>query len=71
MYKMDTEENSNLIASQDFTSTDNNYAIEPVLVMYKTFSLISWISLAYYSLKACLELNSTYFLLPILNYLNS
>ena len=64
---MEPGENSNLLASQDFIVTDNNYAIDPILVIYKTFSAISWILLMYSSWEAFVEKHSTYFLLKILN----
>ena len=64
---MEPGENSNLLASQDFIVTDNNYAIDPILVIYKTFSAISWILLMYSSWEAFVEKNSTYMLLNIIN----
>ena len=64
---MEPGENSNLLASQDFIVTDNNYAIDPILVVYKTFSAISWILLMYSSWEAFVEKNSTYMLLNIIN----
>ena len=64
---MEPEENLNLLASQDNIATDNNYALDPILVVYKTFSVISWILLMYSSWEAFVEKHSTYFLLKILN----
>jgi len=64
---MEPGENSNLLASQDFIVTDNNYAIDPILVVYKTFSAISWILLMFTSWEAFVEKNSTYMLLKIIN----
>ena len=64
---MEPEENSNLLASQDNIAIDNNYALDPILVVYKTFSVISWIVLMYSSWSAFVEKNSTYYLLKILN----
>ena len=55
---MEPEENLNLLASQDNIATDNNYALDPILVVYKTFSVISWILLMYSSWEAFVEKHS-------------
>lgn len=60
------EEIDELIKSRDYL-IDTQYAIEPWLVTYKTFSTISWVLLVFTSWKAFVEKKSTYFLLEILN----
>lgn len=61
------EEKTNLKSSQ-LIVVDTHYAIEPNLVIYKTFSIISWILLLYFSWKAFVEQNTTYSIIYILNF---
>lgn len=65
---METKENENLILSHSFNEDENNrYQLEPNNYKYKSLSMISWISLVFFSWKSFSEQNTTYFILEILN----
>lgn len=65
---MEIKENENLILSHSFNEEENNrYQLEPNNFKYKSFSLISWISLVYFSWKSFSEQNTTFSILKILN----
>lgn len=61
------EEEKNNLKIKNLIIADTNYAIEPRLVVYKTFSLISWILLVYTSWNTFVNQKYTYYLLHILN----